>query len=63
VLPIFRRQSQILATLEHRRPGIIQPEEETTHVLERRIDPQADDDLAELLEVAIAHGYSMSEMT
>jgi DNA-binding response OmpR family regulator len=63
VLPILRRQSQVLATLGHRQPGIIQPVGETAHVFERRIDPQADDDLAELLEVAIAHGYSMSEMT
>jgi DNA-binding NtrC family response regulator len=63
VLPIFRRQSQIIATQEHRHDGIIQSAGEHTHVIERRIDPQSDDDLAELLEVAIAHGYSMSEMT
>jgi DNA-binding NtrC family response regulator len=62
VLPIFRRQSQVLATLEHRKIEIILSAGENAHVLKRRIDPQDDDDLAELLEMAIAHGYSMSEM-
>lgn len=63
VLPIFRQQSRILATQEHRQPGMIQQDEGATHLFEPRIDPQADDDLADLLEVAIAHGYSMSGMT
>lgn len=63
VLPIFRRQLRIIATLERRQPGIIQSAEEATHVIARRIDPEADDELADLLEVAITQVYPMSEMT
>jgi two-component system, probable response regulator PhcQ len=63
VLPIFRRQSLILATLERRQPGITQSADEATHLIAKQIDPEADDKLANLLAVAITQVYPMSEMT
>jgi two-component system probable response regulator PhcQ len=63
IIPIFRRQSRILATLERRQPGIIQSAEEATSVVAKRADPEKDNKVADLLEEAITQVYPMSEMT
>jgi two-component system, probable response regulator PhcQ len=63
ILPIFRRQARILATLERRQPGIIQSAEEATSVIAKGADPEKDNKVADLLEEAITQMYPMTEMT
>jgi DNA-binding response OmpR family regulator len=63
ILPIFRRQARILATLERRQPGIIQSAEEATSVITKRADPKEDNKVADLLEESITQMYPMTEMT
>jgi two-component system probable response regulator PhcQ len=63
ILPLFRRQSRILATLERRQPGIIQSAEEATGLFAKRADPEEGNKVADLLEESITQVYPMSEMT